>query len=492
MSAKKEPASTPLVGETRAARDFYAGSYAKVVAETVDAPTMAVDDADIAFAVGALTFLGRVDEAQTLFDGFREASVEPSDRTVAASRFFLGVAYARAGDFAAAARYLAEGALGRARVADAWSRSFVFQGLAAHRYFTGHHRKAAHHALRAQRAAQVARFSYVQMLATDLRGHALVQLGRFQAGTALLEQARGFAERLGFGMNAHAIACSIAIYKAKFKVSADALAGLEALLARRSHDSYSKRMLLAQSAIQYALRGRAREARQALAQADEDALRVDGRRAKVASLLARLYDRALLGGARAATADALAHARDLTEHGDVSFERDLRPFPALRRGRARCTASRAPAFAEDEIAPVLEAALRRDEHRRALARGRSARPDPRGARARAGPAHHDPEPRRHAPHRGLGRSLGAPQPSEVGRDAARRARAWRDQGGHRRGALGAAPLPPRQTRPARAHDHPPPARAPRAARVVDHRDPVRLRPRGRARRDGCAHGRGAS
>lgn len=360
MAPKRASQRPPRVGETVAARDFYAGAYAKVVAATVDAPPMELADVDVAFAVGALTFVGRVPDAQTLFDGYRLARGLHDERTLAASRFFLGVAYARAGEFARAARFLVEGVRSRLRAGDPWSRSFGFQGLAAHRYFTGRHRAAAQHALRAQRAAQVAQFAYVQMLATDLRGHALVQLGRYQAGRALLEQAQGFAERLGFGMNAYAIACSMAIYKAKLKISPDAIAELEALLARRAHDSYSKRMLLAQAAIQYALRGRAESARRALGSADEDALRVEGRRAKVASLLARLYVARFSAG-RAACAEVLAQAHELLDANDLTFQADLRPFERYVARTPAPPIERTP-FAEDEVSPLLDAGLRGDAH----------------------------------------------------------------------------------------------------------------------------------
>src|SRR4051812_47259770 len=77
------------VGDTAAARDFFAGRYAKVAAETFDAATMDFSDEDVAFAVGALTFLGRVDDAQTCFDGWKQRAKAADPRTVAASRFFL-------------------------------------------------------------------------------------------------------------------------------------------------------------------------------------------------------------------------------------------------------------------------------------------------------------------------------------------------------------------------------------------------------------------
>ncbi|MFT3775988.1 MAG: winged helix-turn-helix transcriptional regulator [Minicystis sp.] len=378
------------VGETTVARDFFAGQYAKVAAETFDDPSAALADEDVAFAVGALTFLGRVADAETCFDGWRLRAGARDARTVAASRFFLGVARARAGDFQRAHELLVLGARARVREKDQWAAAFAFQGLACHRYFTGKYRAAARHALRALRAAHVARFAYAQMLSTDLRGHALVQIGQFQAGIALLEQAKSHAERLGFGMNAYAIECSMVVYKAKFKVGPDVIQDLEALLARRSHDSYSRRTVLTQAAVQYALRGRGREAMAALAEVDREALRMDARRAKVTSLIARLYVTRWSRGAEAC-AELLDDAAAIVDESDVAFRAELLAFEAYvgralgdaaRRARAiaglrrlsrraehhvakaaleQFEGERARAFAEDEMSPLLRAADRHDE-----------------------------------------------------------------------------------------------------------------------------------
>jgi hypothetical protein len=386
LSPPTEPTRS-RVGGTRAARDFFAGRYAKVAKETYDAPA-SVADVDVAFAVGALTFLGRVEDARACFEGWRRTS--PNDpRTLAASRFFLGLAYARAGDFARSHDQLAADALRRVRVTDPWAAAFVYQGLACHRYFTGRYRAAARHALRALKSAHAAGLAYAKMLSTDLRGHALVQLGHYHAGTALLEQAKSHAERLGFDLNAHAIECSLAVYAAEFKIGPEAVGGLLGLLGRSAHDSYSRRQVQTQLAIQYALRGRGSEARASLGQADEDALRLDGRRAKVVSLLARLYVTRFSRGPRAC-AKLLDETAALTDRGDVAFRAELLAFQAYvgrALGDADRTAralddlrhftksaehhlaaaalepyapERAPAFAEDEVTPVLRAAAEHD------------------------------------------------------------------------------------------------------------------------------------
>lgn len=376
------------------AREFFAGHYARVATETFDAATPARVE-DVAFAVGALTFLGRVSDAEIAFDGLRLGAATRDPRTMAAARFFLGLAHARAGDFPRARELLVAGARERLRAPDAWAAAFAFQGLACFRYFTGRYRAAARHALRALRAAHQARFAWVQMIATDLRGHALVQLGQLEAGTAVLGQAKGHAERLGLGDNAFAIETSIVAYRARFKVGGEALAEVEALLGKRAHDSYSRRALLTQAAVQYAVRGRGAEAAAALAEVDREALRMDARRAKVTSLLARLHATRWARGP-AASAELFDEAHALLEAGDVAFraellafeilvaealgegarrERALSALRALRRkadhhaartALAQAEGERARAFAEDELSALLSAVTRRDE--RALPR----------------------------------------------------------------------------------------------------------------------------
>ncbi len=380
----------PRPGDTPIARAFFAGLYAKVAESTFDAQ-IDIDDADIAFVVGALTFLGRIEDAQMCFDGLRLRGKSRDPHTVAASRFFLGVAYARAGSFERAHKMLVHDARRRARDEDPWVVAFVFQGLACQRYFTGRYRAAAGHALRALRAAHVAHFGYVQMLANDLRGHALAQLGQYRAGISLLEQAKLHSERLGFGMNAYAIECSIANYTAEFVARPEAIHRIQALLGRRSHDSYSKRALLAESAIQLALRGRRSDAITALDEADADALRQDARRAKVTTLIARLHVLRWSEGARAC-ADLLEQTSELVDAGDVAFRAELLGFEAIiaralgddaRHARAlaglrelarsnehyRAKAAleqledaplRARAFPEDELTPLLRAVVARD------------------------------------------------------------------------------------------------------------------------------------
>lgn len=324
------------IGDSLLAHRFYAGQYREIVAETIDAGEP-IDDRDLAFVVGALCFVDRVDEARAMFeratadapDGRRASSttgaVDATDerpRTVAACRFFLGLAAARAGYFDRARPLLIDDALRDRHAADPWVRAVVFQGLACYWYFTGRFRGAAEHAMRALQAAHEASFLYVAMLGTDMRGHALVQLGQLHRGIAMLEQAGKQARRLGLTNNAFAVETSIAAYRSQFDPHAEVIEEVEGLLRRKAHDSYSHRVLLIAIAVQHAMRGRRDDALRALEEAERDALRGDTRRGKVASLLARIWVTRFQHGP-AACRELIEQARALVEERDVSFRAEL-------------------------------------------------------------------------------------------------------------------------------------------------------------------------
>ena len=367
------------------ARLFYVGRYADIIAATFDSE-QAIAPADVAWVVGALTFVDRVDDARAVF----ELSADGDPRTLVASRFFLGLAAARAGYFDRAFAILVGDNFRARHDPDPWVRAFVFQGLAAHCYFTGRYPGAARLALRALRAAHEAKFLYVTLLGTDLRGHSLVQMGQLQRGIAMLEQAKTQAHRLGLTNNAFAVDTSIATYVTRFVPQAESLAQVEALLRGRAHDSYSRRALLTEAAVQRALRGRRTDAALAIEDADRDALRGDTRRGKVASMLARLWVTRWQHGP-AACAEQVAWAQALVEPRDVAFRAELLGFDILvaralgdgeREQRAldqlralwRTSqhfyakaalaqfddAGRTSAFDEDGLAPLLRAVVRRD------------------------------------------------------------------------------------------------------------------------------------
>ncbi|HEY3496787.1 MAG TPA: hypothetical protein VGK73_18945 [Polyangiaceae bacterium] len=235
---------------------FYAGNYAAITRDCVDAGAPAPALQELPFVVGALAFSGRLEEARALFSSRTRRLTLPHDARVVAARFFLGVAYCRAGRLDDARREFLQNA--RLRGDSPLARFYVFQGLGCYRYFTGRLPKAARLALHALEQGFVADFAYGRLLATDLRGHTLVQLGQIKSGLSLLETARTLAGSLRLPGNIGALDCAIAIYRARFGVvpAREAMRELECALGKaRPEDSYSQRSLRIELTVQAALAG---------------------------------------------------------------------------------------------------------------------------------------------------------------------------------------------------------------------------------------------
>ena len=389
-ASKQRAAPRSIVGETELARRFFAGRYNDVIASTYDSAS-GTPPVDVGFAVGALTFADRVDDACAAFEIWRtRAGASPDPRTLAACRFFIGLAWARAGHFKRSLTLLVTEGFRVRHDPDPWVRALAFQGLACQCYFTGRYLGAAANALRALQAAHEANFAYVVMLGTDMRGHSLLEMGQLQRGIALLEHANKLARKLGLANHSYSVDIAIATYVTRFVPHVEALDRVEALLRRRARDSYSLGGLLTEAAFQRAMRGRCSEAIEALEAADRDALRGDARRAKATSLLARLWvTRWQLGPA--ACRELVDQARELVGPRDVALRAELLGFEILvarsagdgpreqraldeLRALARTTHQffakaalgqydlehRANAFEEDALSPLLRAVVQRD------------------------------------------------------------------------------------------------------------------------------------
>jgi hypothetical protein len=256
----------PRVPPPSIADAFYAGLYADVLGRTIDGATFDVREDETAFVVGALAFEGRMEEARAVLASWRRrggAGTSERLRALVASRFFLGVAYGRAGRSDDAEREFRANLRDAGADADPVSRFYVAQGLACFRYFQGRMARAARHVRRSLRHAIDARFQYGRLLATDLRGHALVQIGHVHAGLVLLEQARDLGRALGLHGNAGAIECALGVYRARFGAVSlgRAVEELDALTRTTSaEDSYSRRTVETELAQQLALAGRGDEA----------------------------------------------------------------------------------------------------------------------------------------------------------------------------------------------------------------------------------------
>lgn len=336
MAAPKKGrrASAPSV-----AQQFYAGHYADIVRQTIDGAQEGSSAADLPFLVGALAFVGRLEEARALFSGHRRRGALPdAGPVIVAARFFLGVAYCRAGRLDEAKREFLLNTRAECRHGEPLARFYVLQGFGCYRYFTGRLQRAARLARWALEHAFVADFSYGRLLATDLRGHSLVQLGAVREGLSLLETARALANSLGLPGNAAALDFAIGIYRARFGVVPvkQATAELQELLSKaRPDDSYSRRSLCMEMAVQHALAGEGDAAWGMLERLGTERLPDGGDvRARIRFLLACANVARLRYGA-SSMQPFVSEARALVRsHEDITLEVDVSGMEILASGDA--------------------------------------------------------------------------------------------------------------------------------------------------------------
>jgi tetratricopeptide (TPR) repeat protein len=246
------------------------GDYQSVAHTAVDQGTAAPSPIDLPWVIAALTFLGRRQEAEGLFEA-RKGDLDVHARI--ASRFFLAVSFCREGEFAASKKTLLENAREARHSTDSIDRFFYFQGFAFFRYSTGRLSKAQNWVEAALKEASGASFNYGSALALELLGHIQLSSGRFHAGFRNFNLAKDKATQLGQGALYQAIDVSSILYRASFGIAKDSETLLNLLESYISNeffqDSYTQAALNLELARIYTLRGELREAKQQLETSSE-------------------------------------------------------------------------------------------------------------------------------------------------------------------------------------------------------------------------------
>lgn len=245
---------------------FYRGNYGRILAETVDSPGGVIPPEAAGFVIGALTFRGRLDEAESTYRLF-QGEIDAVTGFVA--RFFLGINLCRHSHYARGRRYLAQNLREGVRHPCAKVRFYVWQGAGFYRLVGCRYQDSLRYASLALNAALEANFLYGKALASDLMAHSQVGPGQIQAAGESFRRALGYAELLGDGGLRQAIQVSLAIHSATHGLDAqDDVARLEAVAAElTSEDNYSKSRLLLELGRQHLLRGRKSRAKAALDEA---------------------------------------------------------------------------------------------------------------------------------------------------------------------------------------------------------------------------------
>jgi DNA-binding winged helix-turn-helix (wHTH) protein len=246
---------------------FFRGDYQSALAKSIDHPGREWRLQDLGYIVGALCFVGRSVEGETLFL-VHAASLSLEQKIKV--RYFLGVGFTRVSNYQKARHYFALNRRALGSKVSLESRFFVFQGIGFYRYFCCKWRFALRDSKLAFDAALRAQFLYGRVVSADLHGHLLVQTGEVHHGLRVLKEAQALALQIGNTGVAGAIEISRVGYDAQFGLSGSrTVPKLQKYLKSTAsvQDTYSHAALLLEMARQMILRGDFEAAGQALDQA---------------------------------------------------------------------------------------------------------------------------------------------------------------------------------------------------------------------------------
>ncbi len=201
--------------------------------------------------VGALSFVGRVEEANQLFELHQK---KLSKIELIASRFFLLLGWTRRSEYETAGNLLSINQ--KLKPTTALEEFYIHQGTAFFLYFSGKIHDSTKEAMLARDASLAAKNSFARCLATDLLGHCRAVGGEIHAGLQSLKEAEHLAERLGNSSLSNSIAISREIYETQYGLVGGSPEKLEKRLKKLgTEDNYSQANVALELARQQCLRG---------------------------------------------------------------------------------------------------------------------------------------------------------------------------------------------------------------------------------------------
>lgn len=328
---------------------FYRGKFEQLVEVTLETPGATWPRARAHYIIGALAFLGRIDDALVFF---RKHAPELDAVGLAAARFFCGIGLIRVMRYDEGLRHLADN-LRAARRGDlpAVARFYVFQGVAFFRFFESRFARALVAAKAAWEAALEGDYAYGQSLAADLRAHLLVRTGAIAAGLAEFDAVARLSKRHGFGLTADTVATAQFYYRAEFGLlGRETIAELELHVAALSpEDNFSLAAAQTGLAHQLALRGRLHRSEALLASAARVLLK-HGNRGQKATLFHKLaHNRYYMG--------RYDEALDYLQKGDAELDPRFDAAQQLELAGLRLKIARRAGWDEGRIS-ALAAAVR--------------------------------------------------------------------------------------------------------------------------------------
>ncbi len=329
---------------------FYRGQFETLVERTLESPGATWPKALAHYIIGALAFLGRIDDALVFF---RKHRAELDVTGLAAARFFCGIALIRVMRYDEGRRFLADNLRTAARAAPPpTARFYIFQGVAFCRFFQSRYALGLVSAKKAWEAALEADYAYGQSLAADLRAHLLVRTGQVTAGLAEFDTVARLARRHGFGSTADFVAAAQFYYRAQYGLlGPGTIKELEKHVARLSpEDNFSLAAAQTGLAHQLALRGKLHRSEALLAEAARVLLKGGHRGHKVMMFHKLAHNRYYMG--------RYDEAREFLEKGAAELDKRFDLDQWLELVGLELKVARRSGWDHEKLAP-LEALVRR-------------------------------------------------------------------------------------------------------------------------------------
>lgn len=231
----------------------------------------------LASVVGALSFLGRLEEAEILVS-LHEKSCTKIDQM--ACRFFLAIGWVRRSEYSRAESLLEQNSTLPHR--NPMERFFHHQGKAFYLFYTGRLFESQKEADLSRQAAIESKNIWARCLATDALGHVQVRAGAIQLGLSYLEEAKSLAKKMENKSSESAIEISLQCYRWEYGWNQGDLSDLQAVLVQQNpENSYSQASLLLELGRQFTLRGNYFEAKKSLEKAAEKVYASKNRRQEI-------------------------------------------------------------------------------------------------------------------------------------------------------------------------------------------------------------------
>ncbi|MCO5141580.1 MAG: hypothetical protein M9962_00655 [Oligoflexia bacterium] len=233
---------------------FEKGKFRQLVDELFDSPKRKkLSQGDIVSLVAALSFLGRMDEANALFQSSKKTVQQKS--FLVACRFFLGISYYRIAQIDKAKEFFLLNE--QTNSENPMDNFFIHQGQTFQFYYLGQYSLAVSTAMKARDCAIYAESIYARVLSTDALGVINVNLGNINKGLMHLEEAKNLSLKLGNISTASSIATTSIMVKSEAgKLGKNSIQELENHLSTlAAEDTFAYSNLCMEIARQSTLRG---------------------------------------------------------------------------------------------------------------------------------------------------------------------------------------------------------------------------------------------